>query len=131
MAGQCRTTRRRFVAFLFHWQRLLFLYRIPILGAVGFHPVALANFGFLIAIVIVIFLHFARVSRSEARVAAELDAAREIQRTRVRIDLPEIEGYRLAAAYFPAAEVGGDFYKSSGNQMDPRLSPWVMSAARG
>jgi sigma-B regulation protein RsbU (phosphoserine phosphatase) len=100
-----------FFAFLFRWQRLLFLFRIPTLGAVGFHPVALANFSFLITIGIVIFLRFARVSRSEARVAAELDAAREIQRALVRIDLPEIEGCRLAAAYFPAAEVGGDFYQ--------------------
>jgi len=100
-----------FVAFVFHWEHLLFLFRFPTLGAVGFSPVALANFGFLTAIAIVVFLRFARVSRAEARAAAELDAAREIQRTLVRIDLPDIEGCRLAAAYFPAAEVGGDFYQ--------------------
>lgn len=100
-----------FIALIFHWQRLLFFFRVPTLGAVGFRFDALANLSFLFAIAIVIFLRFARISRAEAHAAAELDAAREIQRTLVRVDLPEIEGCRLSAAYFPAAEVGGDYYQ--------------------
>ena len=43
--------------------------------------------------------------------AAELSAAREIQRRLVPETLPEIAGYELEAAYFPAEEVGGDFYQ--------------------
>jgi serine phosphatase RsbU (regulator of sigma subunit) len=51
------------------------------------------------------------VSREQTRVAAELDAARTIQRRLVPTHLPEVAGYVLEAAYFPADEVGGDFYQ--------------------
>jgi serine phosphatase RsbU (regulator of sigma subunit) len=40
-----------------------------------------------------------------------LQAAREIQNRLVPVDLPEIEGCRVLAAYVPAAEVGGDFFQ--------------------
>jgi len=100
-----------FIAAALHWQRLLVLFRTPFLGAVGFRPIAIADFTFFLAIAIVIFLRFARVSRAEARAAAELDAAREIQRTLVPLVLPEIEGCRLSSAYLPAEQVGGDFYQ--------------------
>jgi serine phosphatase RsbU (regulator of sigma subunit) len=51
------------------------------------------------------------VSREQARASAELGAAREIQRRLVPETLPEIAGYSIEAAYFPADEVGGDFYQ--------------------
>jgi serine phosphatase RsbU (regulator of sigma subunit) len=57
------------------------------------------------------FFRFTKVSREQARVQAELHAAREIQRRLVPERLPEIEGYDVEAAYFPAEEVGGDFYQ--------------------
>jgi len=51
------------------------------------------------------------VSREQARSAAELAAAREIQRRLVPATLPAVEGYRIESAYLPAQEVGGDFYQ--------------------
>ena len=84
----------------------------PIL--LGSIPLQIADLGallFLLAIAIVMFFRFTRVSREQARVAAELSAAREMQRRLVPEVLPEIEGYALEAAYFPADEVGGDFYQ--------------------
>jgi Stage II sporulation protein E (SpoIIE) len=99
------------IAALLHWQRLLFLSYGLTIGAVGFSPTALANFLFLLAIGVVIFLRFARVSRAEARSAAELDAAREIQRSLIPLEIPAVEGCHISAAYLPAEQVGGDFYQ--------------------
>jgi hypothetical protein len=71
----------------------------------------LGDFLFLLAIGAVMFHRFTSVSREQARTAAELAAARDIQRRLVPETLPEIEGYEIEAAYFPAEEVGGDFYQ--------------------
>jgi sigma-B regulation protein RsbU (phosphoserine phosphatase) len=81
---------------------------------IGSIPLQIADLGavlFLLAIGVVMFFRFTRVSREQARVAVELAAAREIQRTLVPNTLPEIDGYRIEAAWFPADEVGGDFYQ--------------------
>jgi stage II sporulation SpoE-like protein len=81
---------------------------------VGPIPLQLSDLGdllFVLAIGVVMFFRFTKVSREQARTAAELHAAREIQRRLVPERLPEIEGYEVEAAYFPAEEVGGDFYQ--------------------
>jgi phosphoserine phosphatase RsbU/P len=81
---------------------------------VGPIPLQLSDLGdllFVLAIGVVMFFRFTKVSREQARVQAELHAAREIQRRLVPERLPEIEGYEVEAAYFPAEEVGGDFYQ--------------------
>jgi serine phosphatase RsbU (regulator of sigma subunit) len=57
------------------------------------------------------FFRFTRVSRQQARSAAELEAAREIPQRLVPACLPDLPGLRLEAAYLPAQEVGGDFYQ--------------------
>jgi hypothetical protein len=49
--------------------------------------------------------------RNGERLRGELDAAREVQQRAVPITLPAVPGFTLAAAYLPAAEVGGDFYQ--------------------
>src|SRR6202012_3402138 len=59
----------------------------------------------------VILLRFTRVSREQARTAAELAAAREIQQRLVPSAPPAVAGFRMLAAYLPAQEVGGDFYQ--------------------
>lgn len=71
----------------------------------------LGDFLFVVAIAIVMFFRFTRVSREQTRVAAELEAAREIQQRLVPASLPKVKGYAIEAAYFPALEVGGDFYQ--------------------
>lgn len=71
----------------------------------------LGDFLFVLAIVVVMFFRFTRVSREQARGAAELEAAREVQQRLVPAEVPEIRGYSVEAAYFPAQEVGGDFYQ--------------------
>jgi len=100
-----------YVAILFGWKSLEFLDNPIMIGPVSVQPNDIGNFLFLLAIAVVIFFRFTRVSREQARTAAELDAAREIQQRLVPASLPALSGYRLEAAYMPAQEVGGDFYQ--------------------
>ena len=79
-------------------------------GAAPLFPADIADAVFLLAIGAVMLNRFTSLDREQARASAELDAAREVQRRLVPAILPELRGYRLDAAYFPAAEVGGDFY---------------------
>jgi hypothetical protein len=81
------------------------------LGALSVEPFDIADTLFLLAIGIVMFFRFTRVSRDQARAAAELEAARTIQQRLVPLSLPVIPGCRIQAAYLPAEEVGGDFYQ--------------------
>lgn len=66
---------------------------------------------FLLSIAPVLLFRYRRVNREYAYAAAELDAAREIQRRLVPDSIPEVAGCRIEAAYLPAQEVGGDFYQ--------------------
>jgi hypothetical protein len=81
---------------------------------IGVFPVQISDAGsavFLAAIGVVMFFRFTRVSREQARTAAELGAAREIQQRLVPASLPKLPGFHVEAAYLPAQEVGGDFYQ--------------------
>ncbi|MFP5276805.1 MAG: SpoIIE family protein phosphatase [Acidobacteriota bacterium] len=71
----------------------------------------LADLIFLLAIGVVMFFRFSRLSEEQARSVAEMSAAREIQRQLVPAALPTVPGCQLEAVYLPAAEVGGDFYQ--------------------
>jgi hypothetical protein len=64
---------------------------------------------FLISISAVMVLRFQRLSQASARSAAELEAARIVQRRLVPEQLPSVPGFHAEVAYYPAAEVGGDF----------------------
>jgi hypothetical protein len=81
------------------------------LGPVPLQLADAGDFLFLLAIGVVMFFRFTRVSREQARASAELEAAREIQQRLVPAKLPEVKGYTIETAYFPAQEVGGDFYQ--------------------
>jgi hypothetical protein len=93
------------------WGKFDFLDNPINVGPVPVHPTDLAGLLFLMAIAVVMFFRFTRVSREQARAAAELDAAREIQQRLVPASLPPVAGWRVEAAYVPAQEVGGDFYQ--------------------
>jgi phosphoserine phosphatase RsbU/P len=93
------------------WGKLEFLADPISFGPIPVQLADLGDFLFLLAIAVVIFFRFTRVSREQARAAAELDAAREMQQQMVPSTLPAVPGYAVEAAYLPAAEVGGDFYQ--------------------
>jgi hypothetical protein len=91
--------------------RLAVLDKTVPLGHFSIEPFDIAALLFLLAIGVVMFIRFTRVSREQARTAAELQAGREIQQRLVPASLPPVAGYRLEAVYLPAEEVGGDFYQ--------------------
>ena len=94
------------------WGHADFLANLSIpLGVTHLQLPDLGDLLFLLAIGVVIFFRFTRVSREQARAAAELDAAREMQRRMVPDSLPAVPGYSIHPVYLPAAEVGGDFYQ--------------------
>ncbi len=93
------------------WGKLDFLANPIPLGLVSLQLSDIGDLLFLLAIAVVMFFRFTRVSREQARGAAELEAAREIQQRLVPVRLPQVKGYTIEAAYFPAQEVGGDFYQ--------------------
>ena len=81
------------------------------LGPVGIHGNYLAHFVFSLGIVAVVLYRFMRVTRDEARTAAELEAARTVQQILVPEEVPTIAGFSIQAVYHPAGQVGGDFYQ--------------------
>lgn len=97
------------VSIFLGWGRFDFLDSLIPIGLLHFQPVDLANLVFLLAIAVVMFFRFTRVGREQARSKAELEAAREVQRRLVNAPA-EIPGFRIEAAYLPAAHVGGDFF---------------------
>jgi len=99
------------LSLFFAWRRLDFLDNPIQFGPIPVQPGDIGDLLFLLAIAVVMFFRFTRVSREQARAAAELCAAREIQQRLVPASLPELPGFQLEAAYFPAEEVGGDFYQ--------------------
>jgi sigma-B regulation protein RsbU (phosphoserine phosphatase) len=98
-------------ASMFGWAQFAVLLEPVPLGPAQFQIGDLGDLTFLFAIAFVMFFRFTRVSREQARSAAELNAAREIQQRLVPASLPAVPGYTIEAAYFPANEVGGDFYQ--------------------
>ncbi len=93
------------------WGRADFLANPIQAGPIPLQLSDLGDFLFVLAIGVVMFFRFTKVSREQTRVAAELEAAREIQQRLVPAKLPQVKGYTIEAAYFPAQEVGGDFYQ--------------------
>lgn len=79
------------------------------LGSFAIQPFDLADLLFLFAIGVVMFFRFTRVSRDQARSAAELDAARQVQQRLVTAP-PVVRGFTIESAYLPAQQVGGDFF---------------------
>ncbi len=66
---------------------------------------------YLLAMLAILVNRFARTSREQDRVAAELEQARVLQHVLIPEVIPEIAGLRFEAAYLPAQEVGGDFFQ--------------------
>lgn len=93
------------------WSPLNFLVEPIQIGPIALQLVDVGTLLFLFSIAVVMFFRFSRVNREQARSAAELAAGREIQQHLVPSVLPSPSNYAIEAAYFPAREVGGDFYQ--------------------
>jgi phosphoserine phosphatase RsbU/P len=91
------------------WGRFDFLDSLIPVGLVRVQPLDLANLTYLLAICVVMFFRFTRVSREQAHAAAEFEAARGVQQ-RLVPPAKDIPGFKVESAYIPAAHVGGDFF---------------------
>jgi hypothetical protein len=65
----------------------------------------------LVAIVYAVWRYQRKQQEREVQVAEEFRNAQEVQQVLVPKDLPELQGFKLTAAYRPAQEVGGDFFQ--------------------
>ncbi len=64
-----------------------------------------------LALALIMLLRTVRISRQQASLEAELEAAREVQQILLQDESPAIPGYTLETAYQPAQQVGGDFFQ--------------------
>ncbi len=71
----------------------------------------LAEIIFLAAMLIILLRRFALRSREQDRVHSEIEAARSVQQVLVPESLPRVSGLSINTAYFPAQELGGDFFQ--------------------
>jgi hypothetical protein len=79
-------------------------------GRVQINWIDIADIGFLLAIGAVLLFRFNRVSREQARGAAEFEAAQRVQSLLMRRVQSTSAGLRMEVVYRPAQEVGGDFF---------------------
>jgi phosphoserine phosphatase RsbU/P len=96
-----------------HWPRLAALSSPLSLGLFSVQPFDIGDLVFLLAIGIVMFFRFTRVSREQARAAAELEAGRRVQALLLRSALASAPAFRIDTVYRPAHEVGGDFFHTA------------------
>lgn len=80
------------------------------IGLVDIRAFDLADGVFLLAIGVVMFFRFSRVSLEQARSASELEAAQRVQSLLLRSQQSANSHLRIESVYRPAQEVGGDFF---------------------
>jgi hypothetical protein len=73
----------------------------------------LADAVFLLAIGVVMFFRFSRVSHEQARAASELEAAQGVQSLLMRAQQSTASCLHIQTVYRPAQEVGGDFFHTA------------------
>jgi hypothetical protein len=65
----------------------------------------------LLTVAYALLRYLGRESRRQAGIEQELKSAREVQRVLIPEAIPDIPGYAIASVYYPAHEVGGDFFQ--------------------
>jgi sigma-B regulation protein RsbU (phosphoserine phosphatase) len=81
-----------------------------VVGHVVYDPAVPQDVATLVGTSLELAIRGARHHASLERAAHELDIGREIQRSLLPHRFPEVAGWRFAADYEPAREVGGDLY---------------------
>jgi sigma-B regulation protein RsbU (phosphoserine phosphatase) len=81
-----------------------------VIGHVVYDPAVPEDVAMLVCTSLELAIRGARHHASRERAANELAIGRDIQRSLLPRHFPEVEGWRFAADYEPAREVGGDLY---------------------
>jgi hypothetical protein len=71
----------------------------------------ISDIGSVLALAIIILLRSSRMSRRQAQLEAELEAAQQVQQVLVPEKTASVPGYAVDAVYLPAQQVGGDFFQ--------------------
>jgi hypothetical protein len=66
---------------------------------------------FLLALLVFLILRFARARRQEEHMAAEFEAASEVQQLLLPDKLDQSPGFKVECIYHPAEQMGGDFFQ--------------------
>jgi hypothetical protein len=66
---------------------------------------------YCVSMLLFLVLRTVRIVRERAQTAAELEAARTVQRVLIPEEIPSIPGFVLHSTYKPAGQVGGDFFQ--------------------
>jgi hypothetical protein len=72
---------------------------------------SLTSLLYVLCLAIIIILRSTRVSRQQALVESELEAARQVQQIIVPEEIDTVAGFSVEAVYHPAQQVGGDFFQ--------------------
>jgi sigma-B regulation protein RsbU (phosphoserine phosphatase) len=112
-----------FLGFLNFWNFLAYLYFFHILSleTPSIPYFRLASYGislwdvwtmiYCVTMLLFLVLRTVRIARDRAQAAAELEAARTVQRVLIPEEIPSIPGFVLHSTYKPAGQVGGDFFQ--------------------
>ncbi len=71
----------------------------------------ISNTGSVLALAIIILLRSSRMSRRQAQLESELEAAQQVQQVLVPEKTASVPGFAVEAVYLPAQQVGGDFFQ--------------------
>jgi sigma-B regulation protein RsbU (phosphoserine phosphatase) len=89
------------------------LLRPRMIGPLAIQAFDLADAVFLLAIGVVMFFRFTRISHEQARAASEMEAAHRVQGLLLRSQQRTDSRLRIDTVYRPAQEVGGDFFHTA------------------
>lgn len=71
---------------------------------------AYGNFVVAFSMVVILYLRFRRQQRLRAEAERDLEAASRVQMALLGTGAPQSPGFAVETAYYPARQVGGDFY---------------------
>lgn len=89
---------------------MLFVSQIPI-GPFRFSFTAFTDILTVLSLGIIILLRSSRLSRRQALLEAELQAAQQVQQVLVPEQTSNVPGFAVDSIYLPAQQVGGDFFQ--------------------
>jgi hypothetical protein len=79
-------------------------------GPIPIHFASIADFAGILAIILIIFGRFLRITHDQERASSELAAARSVQELMIPHEKIKTPGFEVESIYNPANEVGGDFF---------------------
>jgi phosphoserine phosphatase RsbU/P len=100
----------RTLVFYIHLVRTLWpAFSLPV-GTYSFTAADVGFFVFYITMLLFLVLRTVRIARERAHAAAELEAARTTQQLLLARSSQSTPGFKVETVYYPASEVGGDFF---------------------